>query len=286
VTLLAIPNVSEGRDPQVIAAIATALTAHSGATLLDTHSDADHNRTVYTLTGTAQQLSDSLLAGARAAVAHIDMRTYAGAHPHVGALDVAPFVHTEPAQRGLAAAAALSTADRLAEELGIPVFLYGSLTAHRVSRAAVRRGGPSSLASRIAANDATPDFGPHALHPRAGATLVAARPPLVAFNVELAAPATHEDARAIAALIREGGAEGLPGVRAIGIALSGGVAQVSTNLEDPDRTRPAAVLAAIARHAPVAAAELVGLPLARHFADFPDDVPVKYRRMLEEALPS
>jgi glutamate formiminotransferase len=285
-TLLAVPNFSQGRDERAIRAVAAALVRESGATLLDTHSDPVHNRTVYTLTGTAAQLSDGLIEGARAGIEHIDLRTHEGAHPHVGALDVAPFVYTETRDRGLAAAAALCTADRLAEELQIPVFLYGILTAHQVTRAGVRRGGPSSLASRLAATDATPDFGPTELHPRAGATLVAARPPLVAFNVELAAPATPADARAIAALIREGGAEGLVGVRALGIALTGAVAQVSTNIEDPERTRPAEVVRAVRRHAEIRTAELVGLPPARYFVDFPADVPIKHRRMLEEALPS
>ncbi len=277
--LLAVPNFSEGRDQLAIEAIAVAL-GHA-ATLLDVHSDADHNRTVYTLTGTPQGLSDALVEGAGVAVGHIDMNTHEGAHPHVGALDVAPLVYTEPADRGRAAAAALLTADRLASELAIPVFLYGSLSAHRVTRAAVRRGGPSSLASRIAASDATPDFGPSRLHPRAGATLVAARPPLIAFNLELSPPATIDDARAIAAQIRR-----LPGVRAIAVQLGGHVAQVSTNIEEPDLTRPRAVAAAVAEHAAIATAELVGLPPARYFDDFPADIPVKYRRMLEEALPS
>ena len=204
--LLAVPNFSDGRDQRVISAVAAALVGESGATLLDTHSDAVHNRTVYTLVGTAAQLSDSLIEGARAGIEHIDLSTHEGAHPHVGVLDVAPFVYTELGDRGLAAAAALTTADRLAAELHIPVFLYGILTANQVTRPAVRRGrARPRLASRMAANDASPDFGPRQLHASGGATLVAARPPLVAFNVELAAPATATDARAIAALIREGG---------------------------------------------------------------------------------
>jgi glutamate formiminotransferase len=285
--LLAVPNFSEGRDRLVVEAIAVALTVSSGARLLDVHSDPTHNRTVYTLSGTAAQLSDGLVDGARAATGHIVMGTHRGAHPHVGALDVAPFVYTDPAdarERGRAIAGALLTADRLAAELAIPVFLYGILTAGRVTRAGVRRGGPSSLASRMAAGDATPDFGPSTLHARAGATLVAARPPLIALNFELAAPASVEDARRIAAHIRQGGAGGLPGLRAIGIELSGPVAQVSTNIEDPDATRPAQVLAAVQQHAAVSTAELVGLPPARFLVDFPDNMPIRHRRTLEEAL--
>lgn len=283
-TLLAVPNFSEGRAETAIEAIATALVRGTGARLLDRHSDADHNRTVFTLTGSPAQLCEGLVQGARVAIDHIDMRTHTGAHPHIGALDVAPFVFTQDDERGGAVAGALTTADRLAAELGIPVFLYGSLSAAAVTRAEVRRGGPASLAARIAAGELRPDFGPGELHARAGATLVAARPPLIALNFELAPPATLTDARHIAAQIREGGPAGLGGLRAIGIELSGKVAQVSTNIEDPDRTTPARVLAAIQTHARVLTAELVGLAPARYFADFPDDVPVKNRRTLEERL--
>ena len=132
-----------------------------------------------------------------------------------------------------------------------------------------------------------PDAGPAVLHPSAGAVLVAARPPLVAFNVELAPPATLADARAIAARIRAGGAEGLPGVRAIGLELPDqGIVQVSTNVEDPALASPAAVVAAVARHAPVARAELVGLAPRAAFAGFPSAVEVRGLRTVEDALES
>ena len=278
--LLAVPNFSEGRAELTIEAIAAAIALR--ARLLDRHSDADHNRTVYTLTGSPQELSDALMEGAILAIRHVDIRTRAGVHPHVGALDVVPFVFSETSERGSAAAAALLSADRLAHELGLPVFLYGLLTENRVTRAQIRRGGPAGLAARIASGEARPDFGPRRLHPSAGAVLVAARPPLLAFNLELAAPATLADARRIAAELRTS----LPGVRAIGVPLSGGVVQVSMNLEEPDRCGPAEVLAAVRRHAPVAAGEIVGLPPGRYFADFPAEVPLRHRRTLEEALPS
>jgi glutamate formiminotransferase len=163
--------------------------------------------------------------------------------------------------------------------------LYGSLAGGR-SRASLRRGGIAELARRMRDGELTPDFGPAQPHPSAGAVLVGARPPLVAFNVELAAPATVADARAIAARIREGGPEGLPGVRALGLELTtqGAVAQVSTNVEDHRAVSLAQVVAAIARHAPVAACELVGLAPALAFAGFPQDVPVKGRRTVEDAL--
>ncbi|MDE3133845.1 MAG: hypothetical protein KGL15_07260, partial [Acidobacteriota bacterium] len=232
------------------------------------------------------RLVDGLVAGARAAIERLDIARHDGSHPYVGMLDVAPIVYMDPADRGAACAQALVLADRLGHELEIPVFLYGELTQGRITRAQIRRGGPRELQHRIQAGELVPDFGPRRLHPRAGAVLVSARPPLIAFNVELAPPATLETAQRIAALIREGGREGLPTVRAIGLTLPhrDGVAQVSTNVEDYRRTNLATVVAAIARHATPLRAELVGLPPREAFEGFPDDLPVANRRYLEDAL--
>ena len=129
-----------------------------------------------------------------------------------------PLVYLDTSQRGAACAEALVIAHEVGEGLGVPVFLYGELAQGR-TRAELRRGGVRGLAERLGAGEARPDFGPPRLHPTAAATLVAAREPLVAFNLELAAPATLEDAKRIASAIREGGSEGLPGVRAIGVPL-------------------------------------------------------------------
>jgi glutamate formiminotransferase/glutamate formiminotransferase/formiminotetrahydrofolate cyclodeaminase len=207
-----------------------------------------------------------------------------GSHPHVGALDVAPVVHLDAASRGAACAEALVAGEELGRA-GFPVFLYGVLAGGR-SRAELRRGGVLTLMERVAAGELAPDFGPPRLSPRLGAVLVGARPPLVAFNVELAAPATIEDARRIAAAIREGGEEGLPGVRALGLELPAraGVAQVSCNVEDHLAVPLATLVAAVARHAAVAGCELVGLAPESAFAGFPEDVPVRNRRSLEDAL--
>jgi glutamate formiminotransferase/glutamate formiminotransferase/formiminotetrahydrofolate cyclodeaminase len=282
--LLAVPNVSEGRDLAVVAAIGAAY-LRGGARLLDTHADRDYHRSVHTLAAAPGPLADGLVEGAKAAVARIDLSTERGIHPHVGALDVAPVVFLDDARRGVACAEALAVADRLGEEVGLPVFLYGVL-AHGRTRASLRRGGLAELSRRIHAGELAPDFGPPRPHPTAGAVLVAARPPLVAFNVELAPPATLADARAIAAAIREGGAEGLPGVRALGLELvaQGGIVQVSTNVEDHRTVALAEVVAAVARHAPVAGCELVGLAPKLAFDGFPDDIPVRGRRTVEEAL--
>ncbi len=282
-TLLAVPNVSEGRDPAAIDAIGAAF-ASTGARLLDVHSDADHHRSVYTLSAGPGDLAQALAAGAREAMERIDLRTERGSHPHVGVLDVAPIVFLDDARRGPACAEALVAGEELGRA-GLPVFLYGALAQGR-SRAELRRGGVAALAERMTTGELRPDFGPRHMDPAKGATLVAARPPLIAFNVELAPPAGLEQATTIARTIREGGSAGLPGVRALGLELAarGGTAQVSVNVEDHDRVRLAEVVAAVATHADVTACELVGLAPAAAFAGFPDHIPIRNRRTIEDAL--
>ncbi|HMJ03623.1 MAG TPA: hypothetical protein VK506_11805 [Conexibacter sp.] len=271
--LLAVPNFSEGRDDAAIDAIGHALTAGGDVHLLAVHRDPDHNRSVFTLAGEPGALAPALAAGAEVALARIDLRAHEGVHPHVGALDVAPVVHRHDTDRGAACAEALVTADLLAR-LGLPVFLYGALAQGR-TRAELRRGGPEALARRVASGELRPDFGPPAPHPSAGATLVAARPPLVAFNVTLRPPATLETAREIAARIREGGVDGLPGLRAIGLLLERQQeVQISMNVERPAATPLRDVVAAIARHAEPATAELVGLAPEAAFEDFPPRLPI------------
>jgi glutamate formiminotransferase/glutamate formiminotransferase/formiminotetrahydrofolate cyclodeaminase len=289
VTLLAVPNVSEGRDAAAVDAIGGAFAA-GGARLLDTHVDPDHDRSVFTLAGEPGTLAAALTAGAREVVARVHVPRPDGVHPHVGALDVAPVVHLDDANRGAACAEALVAGDLLGRELGLPVFLYGLLAGGR-TRSELRRGGLAELARRMRDEGLAPDFGPPQPHAGAGAVLVAARPPLVAFNLELAPPASLDDARRIAERIREGGPEGLRGVRAIGLWLERrGVAQVSLNVEDHRATPLAAVAAAARAHAPVAAAELVGLAPAAAFDGFPTDIPLpgfdSSRHLIENALKS
>jgi glutamate formiminotransferase/glutamate formiminotransferase/formiminotetrahydrofolate cyclodeaminase len=279
-TLLAVPNVSEGRSRHAIDAIAAAF----GSPLLNVHADPDHHRSVFTLAGPPGTLARRVTDGAAVALDQVRIDQHTGIHPRVGAIDVAPIVYRSDADRGAACAEALVLADLLGDQLQLPVFLYGILADGR-TRAQLRRGGPATLAQRIAAGELTPDFGPRRLHPTGGAVLVAARAPLVAFNVELAAPATEREAKAIAALIREGGGEGLPGLRAIGLWLSGPrVAQVSMNVEDHRATPLATVVEAIRRHAVAVAAELVGLAPAAAFDGFPADLLVRNRDTIEEAL--
>jgi glutamate formiminotransferase len=280
-TLLAVPNVSEGRDGVVLDALGRAFGAW--ARLLDVHTDPDHHRSVFTMAGEPGTLHRALLEGARQAVARIDVMAHQGEHPRIGALDVAPIVFLDPADLGAACAEALLAADALAHHLEIPVFLYGELAGGR-TRAELRRGGPANLAARIEAGELTPDYGPRRLHPTAGATLVAARPPLVAFNVVI--DGTLEQAKVIAAAIREGGPEGLPAVRAIGLDLrTQGLTQVSTNIEDHTRVTAAEVVEAVRRHAPVASAELVALAPRAALRDFPPDVPLSgASNVIEDAL--
>jgi glutamate formiminotransferase/glutamate formiminotransferase/formiminotetrahydrofolate cyclodeaminase len=342
--LLAVPNISEGRDGRAVDAIGDAFAgagaggeavsagrtgsgdaqggSPAGVRVLDVHSDPDHHRSVFTLAGPPGELSDALLGGAARASEWIDVmgdlggarstggaRSRAGArgrslgadepiaqHPFVGAVDVIPIVYLHPRDRGMACAVALVVADRIGEELGIPVFLYGELAERpRRTRAELRRGGVAGLAARMALGGDSPggdrpDFGPPRMHPTAGAALVAARGPLVAFNLELEPGASIEDARAIAALVREGGKEGLPGVRAIGVELRGGVAQVSMNVERPLETPLARIVRAVAGHAGVARAELVGLAPRAALEGFPADVPLPgfdpARHLIENALGS
>jgi len=284
--LLAVPNFSEGRDAEAIAVIADAAASAPGARLLDRHSDPDHHRTVLTLAGVPGSLQEAVMRAAVAASHVIDLASHDGVHPWVGAIDVAPIVYLDDAERGAACAEALTLADRLGSELELPVFLYGLLTRGAVTRADVRRGGQTTLRARIESGEIRPDYGPSRLLSSGGAVLVGARPPLVAFNVELAPPADLRTAKLVAARIREGGEDGLPTVRAIGVEIAhrGGAAQVSMNLEDHTVASPARVVAAIARYASPLRAELVGLAPRVAFDGFPDDLPVENLRFIEDAL--
>jgi glutamate formiminotransferase len=283
--LLAVPNVSEGRDRATIERLAGAFGA---LRLLDVHSDPDHGRSVLTFAGEQAEIADGLLAGAREAVVAIDLGGRVGLHPHVGAIDVAPVVHLDAATRGAAIAAALTAAGLIGDELELPVFLYGALANGR-ERADVRAGGLEGLKVRMLSGELAPDYGPPAPHPTAGAVLVTARPPLAAFNVDLGTDDV-ELARSIAAELREAGG-GPPGVRAIGLYLPArGRAQVSFNVHDPVAVPLADLVARVRERAPVAEAELVGLAPRAAFASFPDDVPLRgfdpELHLIEEALAS
>jgi len=254
-----VPNFSEGRDRATIDAIAAALGGH--AELLDVHTDADHNRSVFTLVGEDDKLVEALLAGIACARDRIDLRRHEGAHPRIGAADVVPLVPIVPEDMPRAQEAARELARRVGEELDLPVFLYGGLAPGR-GPAFFRKGGLAELERRIEAGELPPDFGPRRLDKGAGGVLVGARRPLIAFNVNLRGEL--EAARAIAAVVRETGG-GFPGVRALGLDLpSAGLVQVSMNVEDWEAAALHEIVGRVeeearARGAEVMGSELVGL---------------------------
>jgi glutamate formiminotransferase len=257
--LESVPNFSAGRDAAVVDALGLALGAR--ARLLDVHLDADHNRSVFTLVGSGEQLVEALLAGIACARERIDLREHEGAHPRIGAADVVPIVPVRPGQLDEAVAVAMRLAERIGAELELPVFLYGACASGR-GPAFFRRGGPEELQRRIDSGELRPDYGPSALDPRAGAVLVGARRPLIAFNVNLRGELAT--AREIAVLVRETDG-GFPGVRALGLALPrAGLVQVSMNVEDWEAAALHDIVARIAveaeaRGAEVTGSELVGL---------------------------
>jgi glutamate formiminotransferase / 5-formyltetrahydrofolate cyclo-ligase len=258
--LEAVPNFSEGRDPVLIGLIGTELAER--ARLLDIHTDPDHNRSVFTLVGDDADIVDALLAAVAVARARIDLRRHQGAHPRIGAADVIPLVPVRPDDMERARAAALTLAERIGGELALPVFLYGELGGDR-GPAFFRRGGPLELQRRIDAGEVAPDFGPARLDPAAGGVLVGARPPLIAFNVDLESD-DLDAAREIARAVRERDG-GFPGVRALGLHLPrAGHVQVSLNVENWRESPLHEVVTAVRRQATarglrVTGSELVGL---------------------------
>ena len=255
--LESVPNFSEGRDPATIDALAAALQS-GGARLLDVHSDADHNRSVYTLVGSAEALVESLVAGIACAAERIDLRRHEGAHPRIGAADVVPLVPLADEDEERARQAAVELAGRVGEELGLPVFLYGELGEGR-GPAFFRRGGPGELQRRVDAGEVVPASGPLRLSEQAGGVLVGMRRPLIAFNVNLRG--SLEAAREVAAVVRETGG-GFPGVRALGIELpSAGLVQVSMNVEDWEAAALHEIVERVEREAASRGADVVGSEL-------------------------
>jgi len=227
-----VPNVSEGRRPEVVARLIAALST-PGLQLLDASSDPDHNRSVFTLAGEPEALHTGLLALYEAALAEIDLTRHQGVHPRVGAVDVTPFVPLAGTEMAVAVAAAERLGAALAERFGLAVYLYEAAARQPARRklADIRRGGFEGFPARLADPAWTPDFGPARVHPTAGVTVVGARFFLIAWNAVLES-ADVAVARAIARRVRESGG-GLPAVRAMGVYLaSRGRAQVSMNLVD------------------------------------------------------
>jgi glutamate formiminotransferase len=254
--LESVPNFSEGRDRATLDALAGALSAR--ARLLDVHSDPDHNRSVFTLVADQDDLVEALVAAIACARERIDLRRHEGAHPRVGAADVVPVVPVRPADMERAKRAALALAERVGDELELPVFLYGELAYGR-GPAFFRAEGLEGLRRRVESGEVGPVFGPARIEERSGAVLVGARRPLIAFNVNLSGEL--ESAREIASAIRERDG-GFPGVRALGLELPrAGLVQVSMNVEDWEAAALHDLLAAIEREATARGAEVVGSEL-------------------------
>jgi glutamate formiminotransferase len=258
-----VPNVSEGRREDIIAALATTI-ERPGVHLLDQSSDSSHNRTVYTFVGEPGALQEAVLHLYTTAVASIDLRHHDGVHPRIGAVDVVPFVPLQGATMEECVSLAKSTAALVAERLRVPVFLYeeAAATDERRNLAEVRRGGLNGLVHRMQQAAWRPDFGPDRPHPTAGATAIGARPILIAYNVNLASNRLGV-AKRIAAAIRASGG-GLSHVKAMGVQLEDQIVQVSMNLTDYRETSMLTVFDAVAREAAVDGvrvleSEIVGL---------------------------
>ncbi|MCB0867249.1 MAG: glutamate formiminotransferase [Solirubrobacterales bacterium] len=277
-SLLAVPNVSEGRDFERLEKMERSLGGQ--VTLLDRHTDIDHHRAVFTVAGPAGNLAAALIGLASTSVSEIDMTEWQGVHPAIGALDVCPVVWLSEERKSKAAEVAREVGEAIGV-MGVPVFLYGDVASDndRRERAYFRAGGLDSLWQRMVSGNLRPDFGPDRPHPTAGATLVTARAPLAAFNIELATDDVRI-ARAIAGEIREQPDGGIPGVRALGLELSTGRAQVSTNIHDPIGTPLGEIVEAVQegamlRGTNVVEAELIGLIPQAALEDYPDDVPIR-----------
>ena len=286
--LLAIPNVSEGRDRLMVEHLGACISAQ-GAHLLDIHADAHHNRAVFTTTGRAHDLIAGMVSLAVQARDSLDLTTQLGVHPRVGVLDVCPFVPHEGSMDE-AVAAATSAASSIAVESGLPVYLYGAAAEREATRElpALRRGGLEGLMRR-ASEGLAPDFGPDTIDARYGVVCVGARDVLIAFNVWLRAG--EDEARAIAEGVRTSGG-GPPGIRALGVALGDGVSQVTMNLIDPaaigiDDAFELVAAGADAVGAEITATEIVGLVPDRFLPD-PDATAARLLmesgRSLESAL--
>jgi glutamate formiminotransferase len=262
-----IPNISEGRRPGLVDGIAEALRAASDVRLLHVHTDVDHNRSVFTAVGEPQALVQALEAMYGRALEAIDMRRQQGAHPRIGAVDVCPFVPLP--EYGTDMQDCVRLARRLGELVGdryrLPVYLYreAATNPRRHDLSVIRRGQFEGLAKKLADLEWEPDFGPLTPHTTAGATVIGARGPLIAYNMVLESD-DLQVAKDIAAVVRASSG-GLPGIKALGVALeSRGLVQVSMNIEDPAATPLEVVSDEVAAEAAlcgvqVRETELVGL---------------------------
>lgn len=260
-----IPNVSEGRRADVVAAMADAIRNVAGVRLLDHSSDASHNRSVFTLAGDADGVERAVLALFERAIADIDLRTHRGEHPRLGAVDVVPFVPIDGVTMEECVALAKKVASEVARRFGVPVFLYeeASKNPARKNLEDIRRGEFEGLAAKMTTAGWTPDFGPSAPHPTAGASVIGARMALIAYNINLATDRI-DVAKKIAAAIRQSSG-GFRYVKAAGFKLEDrGIVQVSMNLTNYEKTPIFRVFETVKREAArygvtILESEIVGL---------------------------
>ena len=240
-----VPNVSEGRRSEVIDALVQTLRSVSGVRVLDASSDPAHNRSVFTMAGDAGPLQAAVVSLVGAAVTHVDLRTHSGEHPRLGAVDVVPFVPIEGVTMAECVALARDTAAEVASRFEIPVFLYEEAASSPARR---NLGEFEGLAAKMRAPDWAPDFGPSRPHPTAGAIVIGARMPLIAYNINLATDRL-DVAKKIASAIRHSSG-GFRYVKAMGIALEDrGIVQVSINLTNYEKTPMYRVFDAVRREA-------------------------------------
>jgi glutamate formiminotransferase / 5-formyltetrahydrofolate cyclo-ligase len=260
-----VPNVSEGRRTDVVDSFVQALRRVPGVRLLDHSSDSAHNRTVITMAGEAAPLKAAVLALFEAAVPAIDLRTHSGEHPRLGAVDVVPFIPIEGATLEECVTLARDTSAEVARRFQVPVFLYeeASTNPARKNLEDIRRGEFEGLAAKMSKPEWAPDYGPGAPHPSAGASVIGARMPLIAYNINLATNRL-DVAKKIAAAIRFSSG-GFRYVKAMGIALEDrGIVQVSMNLTNYEKTPIFRVFEAVKQEAArygvnVLESEIVGL---------------------------
>jgi glutamate formiminotransferase len=264
-TIECVPNISEGRRPDVISALADSLRAVAGMRVLDVQSDATHNRSVFTLAGTAEGLAAGIPKLFEGAIAAIDLRSHKGEHPRMGAVDVVPFIPIEGVTMAECVTLAKAVAADVAQRFALPIFLYEDASANpaRKNLEDIRRGEFEGLAAKMALPAWAPDFGPAAPHASAGATVIGARMPLIAYNINLATDRL-DVARKIAAAIRMSSG-GFRYVKAMGLRLDDrGIVQVSMNLTNFEKTPIFRVFDTVKREAArygvaVLESEVVGL---------------------------
>jgi glutamate formiminotransferase len=260
-----IPNVSEGRRPEIISAMGSAIRAVPGVRLLDHSSDPSHNRSVFTFVGDANGVEQAVLALFERAVADIDLRRHSGEHPRLGAVDVVPFVPIADVTMGECVALAKKVGAEVAARFAVPVYLYEEASSNpaRKNLEDIRRGEFEGLAAKMSGTEWTPDFGPAAPHPSAGAAVIGARMPLIAYNINLATDRL-DVARKIASAIRQSSG-GYRFVKAMGIKLEDrGIVQVSMNLTNFEKTPIFRVFETVKREAArygvaILESEIVGL---------------------------